>query len=476
MVIVPRTWLPVTDARLGTVLFAWLVFRTLVWTVVTWATQPNAPLDAVEMLSWGRDWQWGYPKHPPLPAWIAQAAWVIDGGTLWGVYFAGYAMIAAAVWGVWRLALRMVQPRDALLAALCLEGVVFYTFWGHELNHNVALTTFWVLTALFLYRAVEADRWRDWCLTGVCAGLGLLAKYSLVFLLVPLLVWMLVEPCARRSWRRSGPYVAVLVMLVVFGPHLVWAGQHGWPALTYARDRAAVPTGAWTRVVQPISFLANQGLALIPLAGALLWGLSRRARALTDGERFAVRYLLAIVFGPLALYLLLSVAMGAQLKGPWGTPIWAGFGLLAVVVWRVREVGGVRRRMAVALVGCNLAALAFLVAQALVPPVLGTKLSRIHFTGKDLAASADRAWRERYSGAIPAIDGDQWLAGNVGLYAPDDPACATARNATKHTFAATVASSSGTPQGRCGACRPRCPSGTPPLSKSNWFNSRTNRC
>ena len=54
--------------------FYWLAAgHFVVWTVACLATQPNATLDTVEMVFWGRHWLWGYYKHPPLPAWISSS-------------------------------------------------------------------------------------------------------------------------------------------------------------------------------------------------------------------------------------------------------------------------------------------------------------------------------------------------------------------------------------------------------------------
>src|SRR5215510_14477407 len=77
---------PEADVRLYTRLFwTWLILRTLVWSTVTYLTAWNPPLDLAEMLSWGGVWSWGYSKHPPLPAWIAEIAGLVFGGSIWGV-------------------------------------------------------------------------------------------------------------------------------------------------------------------------------------------------------------------------------------------------------------------------------------------------------------------------------------------------------------------------------------------------------
>jgi len=73
--------------------WSWLVGRTTVWFLFTLLTFRNAPLDLVEWLSWGHHFAWGYPKHPPLPAWLAEAAHRAT-GDIWGVYLLSYLLIA----------------------------------------------------------------------------------------------------------------------------------------------------------------------------------------------------------------------------------------------------------------------------------------------------------------------------------------------------------------------------------------------
>src|SRR5262245_40403181 len=79
-------------------LWSWLTLRTLIWILATVVTQPNAPLDLIEWLAWGHQFAWGYPKHPPLPAWIASAFAMLSPGDVWGVYIAGYLMTACCLW------------------------------------------------------------------------------------------------------------------------------------------------------------------------------------------------------------------------------------------------------------------------------------------------------------------------------------------------------------------------------------------
>ena len=43
-----------------------------VWTALPALLYPNLPLDLIEALTYGREWQLGYDKLPPLPWWLVE--------------------------------------------------------------------------------------------------------------------------------------------------------------------------------------------------------------------------------------------------------------------------------------------------------------------------------------------------------------------------------------------------------------------
>src|SRR5215475_12755177 len=46
---------------------AFLALHIVVWTALPALLYPNLPLDLIEALTYGREWQLGYDKLPPLP-------------------------------------------------------------------------------------------------------------------------------------------------------------------------------------------------------------------------------------------------------------------------------------------------------------------------------------------------------------------------------------------------------------------------
>jgi hypothetical protein len=72
-----------------------LALHFLVWTALPALLYPNLPLDLIEALTYGREWQLGYDKLPPLPWWLVELVHqVVDLDT---AYYA-LAQVAVVRW------------------------------------------------------------------------------------------------------------------------------------------------------------------------------------------------------------------------------------------------------------------------------------------------------------------------------------------------------------------------------------------
>jgi hypothetical protein len=403
--------------------WAWLVLRTALWTVLITLTQPNAPLDLIEWLSWGHEWRWGYHKHPPLAAWMAECFAHLSPGGIWGIYLGAYLTTALALWAVWRLARAILLPRLALVAVLCLDGMIFFNFDAAEFSNNGVLTTCWALVALCFHRALRTDHFRWWLSLGLATGAALLTKYSIAFLLAPMAGFMLLHPQARSAWKRPGPYLALLVAALLFAPHLAWMVRNDFVTIHYALARSISKPGPWNHVTHPLFFLLSQLGRLVPVLLVLvpltrwLW----RWRPPVAEERFDRAFLLSVVLGPVVLLLLGSAWSGMQLIEVWGYPLWSFTGLLILHTLKLDLRG---RAFAWTLACWGLVASAFL-GFALVKnfgaPLLLGVAGRIHYPGRQLAHEVTRLWMRRFGKPFALVAGDCWVAGNIGCYAPQRP-------------------------------------------------------
>lgn len=408
----------------------WLILRTIAWSLLVYLCSTTAPIDVVEMVVWGQDWLWGYHKHPPLPAWLADFALHLFGGSFLGVYFLTYLCTAVTIWAVWKLASDFLSPRLALLAALATDGIAFYNLLSGEFNHNVLSTTFSALVALSFWNAVRYDRYRSWIGLGIFMGLALLSKYSTVLLGFSLTVFLAANPGMRVYWRRSGPYLALLLTLLVISPHIHWLISEDYPTIRYITQRSVsinnLPEpstshaitmlhASWSRVSSVLVYLANQAFALIPCILILGWYMSRRHTTVNADARW---YIATLICGPLLIQILFSLTTGAQLRSMWSMANWPWTGLLLLSWFQLRP--STEKYALRSLLGLSIFMMLLMPGWSIIRQ-FSAKAYRQDFPAQAFAEEVTRRWWENYGTPLPIAAGGYWLTGNVHVFSPDHP-------------------------------------------------------
>jgi hypothetical protein len=110
------------ERRPGSAFAAFLALHVVVWTVLPALFFRNLPLDLIEALVYGREWQLGYDKLPPLPWWMVEAVWRTFGPDLF-YYLLAQITVVAAFALVFAQARRLVGATGALVAILIIDGL-----------------------------------------------------------------------------------------------------------------------------------------------------------------------------------------------------------------------------------------------------------------------------------------------------------------------------------------------------------------
>jgi uncharacterized protein (TIGR03382 family) len=121
----------------------------------------------------------------------------------------------------------------------------------------------WAVLLLLVLRALDDQRF--WIWVGLVAGVGLLNKVSVLFLLAALAVSLV----AARRWEvlgRGRLWLGLAVAVILFAPHLVWQVRHGWPTLEFIRRATALKNAPMT----PWAFLGAQVELVNPVAVPLM--------------------------------------------------------------------------------------------------------------------------------------------------------------------------------------------------------------
>jgi Dolichyl-phosphate-mannose-protein mannosyltransferase len=406
---------------------AFLALHALVWTVLPTLLYPNLPLDLIEALTYGREWQLGYDKLPPLPWWLIE----VLHQTL-GIEIAYYALaqlaVVAAFAVVWMTARPLVGAVGALIAVLIVDGLHYYNYTAAKFNHDVIQLPLWALAGYAFHAGLRRGRLRDWVLLGLALGLALWAKYFVVVLAAPLALFLLFDRDARRALATPGPWIALALALVVMAPHLIWLVRNDFLPFAYASARAAPVRGLIDHVVHPFAFAIGQLAFLLPsliIAAAFIWPRPKSGAAAspatTAADAFDRRIVTLLTFGPAATTVVLSALSGRGTIAMWGYPLWLFLGLWIVLVARTAIEPARLARVAVSwAVVFALFAIAF-AANYSILPAFDHRYRAVFYPGDRLADELARRFRAATGRPLTYVIGTMWDGGNVAHYAPEQP-------------------------------------------------------
>lgn len=394
--------------------------QAFVWTVLPALVSTSPPLDVVEGLLWGQEWQLGYHKHPPLPPILANIFRDLTGSPIWGPYLLSQICVGLTFFFVFQTGRLVTNARNALVGTALLTGVYYFTWPTPEFNHNVAQLPIWA-AAIYLFALIrnEPERGSRWTSLGLVCGLGIYAKYSVVVLYLSIVGWTLAERRVRASLGTIWPWLGGVLSLLVAGPHVVWLFENGFLPLQYASARGNDADST----VGPAGFLLAQLVNHAPLLLllAVIGPIAIRKLPPASHPRSDVAFVAAMVFGPLLVTLLASAAVGIDLRDMWGMPMFTMSGLLLVMMldrdWSVRLTN---RAFYTAVSVTAIVAIGYAVS---VPVRLQhDDRPRVGWPMKRIARLATDAWQRGTNGAkLEIVSGPMWLAGLISAGAPSRP-------------------------------------------------------
>jgi len=292
------------------------------------------PLSADEAYYWlwSKHLAAGYFDHPPAIAWLIRAGTMMFGDTPFGVRFAGIVLSLPASWFVWRAAGLIVQDRDrAALAALFFNLTLMASIELLAATPDMPSLVAGAAFVYFLSRVQMRDEAGAWLGAGIAAGLGLLAKFSALFLGGGALVWLIADRNARKWLLSPWPYFGGCLALLIFAPNLWWQSQHHWQ--TFIFQFARIGSGHFSPQFL-VEFLAAQlGLATPLIFILMAVGLWRATRQFNSGrsgsrQRDGDRLMLACLIW-VGLGYFLQHSLHDRVQGNWPCFLYPALAILA---------------------------------------------------------------------------------------------------------------------------------------------------
>ncbi len=243
--------------------------------------------DEAHYWEWSRRPDWGYYSKGPLIASIIYAGTHLFGNTEFGVRF--FAIIFSAVSSLllFRLGRDMYDERTGLVAAILVQIVPLYSVFGVFMTIDSPFILFWILSLLLFWRAFTAEQdpaggkgpLRYWVLLGLSIGFGMLAKHLIALFYVSGLLFMAADRDARGLLRRPGPYLSVVIGLLIFSPVILWNASHAWVTFRHTAGQAHLHDGLRISLKDFAEYLGSQiGLVTPVLFFMILIALFRLRR------------------------------------------------------------------------------------------------------------------------------------------------------------------------------------------------------
>jgi len=395
-------------------LHALIAWQMSVWVLVPLLAYTMLPLDTLEAVLWGREWQWGYYKHPPLGAWLAEAAVRACGGWLGAVYILAQAVLVATLIYVWKTARLFLDPVRAAMATTLLAGSYFHSVLIPNFNMNTLQLPLWAGLCYHLLRLLDGHR-QHWWAFAVLAAMAILAKYSSLLIVASCGLVLLATAEGRRALLAPQAWLAALFGLALLAPHLLWLHEVDYLPLHYLGGfQSQGPAGTAAHLVEPLRFAVGSLLSLLPALLLFLFVFDRRASWPRPDRRALI--LLMLVLGPLLLTMAYGAWSGGRLKTTWAFPFYSLAGILLFRFLPTRADAGSLLRFVLAMAATCLLVLGLHLAYK-----LGSERSKTHFDGPALALAVNQAWRDQQPTPLPLVAGDHILTAIVAGYAPDSP-------------------------------------------------------
>jgi len=217
-------------------LVVWIVVlsQAALWLIVSLVFYSSPPGGLATTLAFGREYQVGTDLGPPLAFWLADIAYRAAGNHLFGVYVLAQLCSVATFWFLYLLARTIVGGQQAVLAVLLTMTVTAFAASSLEFGPMVLARPLWALLLFHSWQLIGQNRRNVWFAWSIEAGLLLLTTSSAIGLLLLLAGFAVATVRGRRTLMSFDPLFALLVIVVLALPYLIWlirAGALGLPPM-----------------------------------------------------------------------------------------------------------------------------------------------------------------------------------------------------------------------------------------------------
>jgi 4-amino-4-deoxy-L-arabinose transferase-like glycosyltransferase len=391
------------------------LYHLIIWTIVPYYSNKNLPLDVIEALAWGQDFDLGYNKHPPLSAWIPGLLFKIFGNMDWIYYLLSQVFIVISFIFLWKLSSFFLKKNyQILLSVLTIEGIAFFTFETPQFNVNICQIPIWIGTVYFFFKSIRKNKITDWIFLGVFSALGFLTKYIFAYLLISLFFYLVFIFLIKKKINFNSLY-ALLTFFLITLPHFQWLIQNDFTTIYYAVKRGGLNEfNIYNHLLNPLKFLASQIAISLPflLLGYFLIK-KIKIKLPFNNEKFI--FLIFSFILPFFLILITSIISGSRIRTMWMIPFYSLIGVFFIFLYQDQINLKKLKKFYIILI-------IFLVLSPTLYSLRSIyKDSRTGYEGKKIALQIEKEWKTISKEKISNVGFSEWYAGNLSYQLSNRP-------------------------------------------------------
>src|SRR6202047_1645718 len=154
--------------------------------------------DEAQYWVWSQQLALGYYSKPPLLAWLIALTTGLFGDSEFAVRLSAPLLHAGAAIFVYAIGARLYDRRAGFWSALAYASLPGVSVSAFIISTDAVLLPCWAMALYAFIRAREPGGGGWWIAVGIAAGLGLLAKYAMVYWLLSALGYVLLVRDERR--------------------------------------------------------------------------------------------------------------------------------------------------------------------------------------------------------------------------------------------------------------------------------------
>lgn len=322
---------------------SWLFLFLVAVTILRWLYVSSVELspDEAYYQMWSQRLDLSYISKGPGVALAIRFGTALFGVNEFGVRFLSPLLALGTSLVVFFLARRIGLARSAnapaaeqaaIWTVIAMQAIPIFQVGALVMTIDPLSIFFWAAALWTFWLALErSPRFSVcWPLTGLCVGLGFLAKYTNAMQLLSIVLLLATHSKYRRELARPGFWSLVAVFVLCSLPPVIWNQRHDWVTIAQLKTRGNLNQPFGFHPLEWFSFFGAQlgvysPLIFVAMLMALWW--SRREMR----ESFPTQYLLWFALPLLATYSALALNKAGQPN--WTAPAFISLGIMASILW-----------------------------------------------------------------------------------------------------------------------------------------------